>query len=198
MLGQQRPHPWLERSERRLHRRFPHVLRWLRRRHSTGHRVARDAQPSRDLRLRHALRGQPPNQRPVLQSDHTPIVECSLFDRQDCSVFSRPGVVNGRWCSDPWPRWSCCRGLVVARVVTSAIASPLPRRCRRHRPRLHAPAIPRGSHGRRHPPAHRARPASQHPRSSPPAPDPRALRERTAVRRACSLTRSGPATAAFT
>ena len=53
------------------------------------HRVPRDPQPLSDLRLRHPLRGQPPNQRPVLQSDHTPIVECSLFDRQDCSATKR-------------------------------------------------------------------------------------------------------------
>ncbi|WP_344444617.1 hypothetical protein, partial [Herbiconiux moechotypicola] len=29
--------------------------------------------------LRHTLRRQPPDQRPILQSDHSPIVECSLF-----------------------------------------------------------------------------------------------------------------------
>ena len=57
--------------------------------HRLDHRVPRDPQPLSDPRLRHPLRRQPPDQRPVLQSDHTPIVECSLFDRRYCSVFDR-------------------------------------------------------------------------------------------------------------
>ncbi len=52
-------------------------------------RVPRDPQTISDLRLGNPLRSQPPNQRPIFQSDHTPIIECSLFDRQDCSDFSR-------------------------------------------------------------------------------------------------------------
>ena len=41
-----------------------------------------------DPRLRHALRRQPPDQRPVLQSDHSPIVECSLFTAETVQFSS--------------------------------------------------------------------------------------------------------------
>ena len=88
-LRQQLTHPRLERRERRRRHRRPLILRRLRRVHRPRHRVARDPQPLSDPRLRDALRGQPPNQCPVFQSDHPPSVECSLFARQDCSVFSR-------------------------------------------------------------------------------------------------------------
>ena len=54
-----------------------------------GHRVTRYPQPFSDLRLGNPFRSKPSNQRPVFQSNHTPIIECSLFDRQNCSVFSR-------------------------------------------------------------------------------------------------------------
>ena len=47
------------------------------------HSRPRDTQPRRDPRLRHTLRRQPPDQCPIFQSDHTPIVECSLFKRRN-------------------------------------------------------------------------------------------------------------------
>lgn len=42
--------------------------------HRLDHRRPRDPQPCCDLRLRNALAGKPTDQRPVLQSDHSPIV----------------------------------------------------------------------------------------------------------------------------
>ena len=88
-LGQHRTHTFLERCERRRVHRRPLIARWLHRRHRPGHRVTRNPQPFSDLRLGHPLRSQPSNQRPVFQGDHTPIIECSPFDRQNCSEFSR-------------------------------------------------------------------------------------------------------------
>ncbi len=56
------------------------------RRRPRGHRLddhgPRDPQPRSDPRLRQALRSKPPDQRPILQSNHSPIVECSLFKRR--------------------------------------------------------------------------------------------------------------------
>ncbi|WP_212743188.1 hypothetical protein, partial [Microbacterium sp. 2FI] len=49
------------------------------------------------------LRSQPPDQRPVLQSDHSPIVECSLFTAEtdqfssvvDTPKFPSPSELGG-------------------------------------------------------------------------------------------------------
>ena len=71
------PGPGLDRRERRL-RRPPHIPRRCLRGHRLDHRGPRDPQPLRGPRLRHPLRRQPPDQRPVLQSDHSPIVECTV------------------------------------------------------------------------------------------------------------------------
>lgn len=87
-LQQQRTHPRLERRERRR-RRCPLIVRRRFRVHRLDDRGPRDPQPLSNMRLRHALAGQPPDQRPVLQSDHSPIVECSLFKRRYCPVFER-------------------------------------------------------------------------------------------------------------
>ena len=65
----------------------------------------------RDPRLRHPLRRQPPDQRPVLQSDHSPIVECSLFtaesvqfssaaDTADSADRAHSSAVRPRSCGD--------------------------------------------------------------------------------------------------
>lgn len=56
--------------------------------HRLHNRGPRNPQPLRNPSLRHPLRRQPPDQRPIFQSDHTPIVECSLFKRYR-PVFKR-------------------------------------------------------------------------------------------------------------
>ena len=56
--------------------------------HRLDDRGPRDAQPLRDPCLRHTLRSQPSDQRPVLQSDHSPIVECSLFTAESVQFSS--------------------------------------------------------------------------------------------------------------
>jgi len=56
--------------------------------HRLDHRGPRDPQPLRDPCLRHALRSKPPDQRPVFQSDHSPIVECSLFTAETVQFSS--------------------------------------------------------------------------------------------------------------
>jgi hypothetical protein len=88
-LFQQRPHPGLEHRERR--RPGPaHIPRRRIRLHSPDHRGPRDPQPLRDPRLRHPLSSQPPDQRPVLQSDHSPIVECSLLTAESVQFRAPP------------------------------------------------------------------------------------------------------------
>ena len=86
-LLQQRPHPRLEHRERRRPRR-PLIPRRRIRVHRLDHRGPRDPQPLRDPCLRHPLSSQPPDQRPVLQSDHSPIVECSLFTAETVQFSS--------------------------------------------------------------------------------------------------------------
>ena len=56
--------------------------------HRLDHRGPRDPQPLRDPCLRHALRSKPPDQRPVFQSDHSPIVECSPFTAETVQFSS--------------------------------------------------------------------------------------------------------------
>ena len=93
-LGQQRPHVRLELGERRRPRRS-YVARRRIRVHRLDDRGPRDPQPLSDARLRHPFRSQPPDQRPVLQSDHTPIVECSLFTAETVQFSS--AVDSSRW-----------------------------------------------------------------------------------------------------
>jgi hypothetical protein len=88
-LRQQLPHPRLERRERRRDRPAL-ILRRRVRGNRLHHRRPRDPQTRRDLRLRHTLRRKPADRGPVLQSDHSPIVErCSLFKRRHRPVFER-------------------------------------------------------------------------------------------------------------
>ena len=90
---------WLEHGERRRSRR-PLIPRRRVQVHRLHDRCPRDPQPLGDPRLRHALRSQPPDQRPVLQSDHTPIVECSLFTAETVQ-FSRAVDTLIGLCSRP-------------------------------------------------------------------------------------------------
>ena len=88
-VGQQATHPRLDQRKRRLNR-SPLVLRWRFRPHRLDHRRPRDAQPPRDRRVRHLLRSEPPDQCPVLHSDHpSDGVGVSTFHRRNCSVFKR-------------------------------------------------------------------------------------------------------------
>lgn len=57
--------------------------------------AVRETQPLRDACLRHAFRSQSSGQRPVLQSDHTPIVECRLFAAETVQ-FSSAADRSGR------------------------------------------------------------------------------------------------------
>ena len=77
----------LELGERRRPRR-PLIPRRRVRVHRLDDRGPRDPQPRRDPCLRHPIGSQPPDQRPVLQSDHTPIVECSLFTAETVQFSS--------------------------------------------------------------------------------------------------------------
>jgi len=86
-LGEQGPHPRLDYRERRRPRP-PLIPRRRGRVHRLDDRGPRDPQPLRDPRVRHALPSEPPDQRPVLQSDHTPIVECSLFTAETVQFSS--------------------------------------------------------------------------------------------------------------
>ena len=65
--------------------------------HRLDHRRPRDPQPLGDPRLRHPLRSQPPDQRPVLQSDHSPIVECSLFTAETVQFSSAADRPHNPW-----------------------------------------------------------------------------------------------------
>jgi APA family basic amino acid/polyamine antiporter len=82
--------------------------------------VKRLETPLRDTRLRHTLRSQSPDQRPIFQSDHSPIVECSLFKRRYRPVFKRrrhPGGGSGKHFphSHPGPHYAGVRAGLVCR-----------------------------------------------------------------------------------
>ncbi len=78
----------LNRRERRTN-----IRRWRLRIHCLDRRRPRDPKPRSDPRVRHPLRGKPPDQRPILQSDHSPIaVACSLFTGKTVQFSS--GVDN--------------------------------------------------------------------------------------------------------
>ena len=97
MLGQDRPHPRLERRERRRGG-LALVLRRPVRLQRTIDRRPPDPQLPRDLPPRNPVRDKPPDQRPVLHRDHPsnlsgwPRFQPSLWPRFQASPTPRPGI----------------------------------------------------------------------------------------------------------
>jgi hypothetical protein len=89
ILRQDRPHPSLERRERRRDRSAL-ILRWPIRSHRPIARRPADTQLPRDLSPRNPVRDKPPDQRPVLHRDHPSICMGGLvFDRRYGLIFNR-------------------------------------------------------------------------------------------------------------
>ena len=86
--------------------------------HRPRHRVARDPQPLSDPRLRHALRGQPPNQRPVLQSDHTPSRRVLTFRPAGLLSFRPSSTAAGRFTYDLLDRFGDAAVEVASATLT--------------------------------------------------------------------------------
>ena len=132
MLSQQRSHPRLEHRERRPGRP-PDIPRRRVRSDRLHHRRPRDPQPRRDPRVRHTLRGKPPDQCPVFQSDHSPIVvECSLFTVESVQFSSvadtAVGEIAGSDATLPQStNWDPARGRTgrcQRRIGRTSIAKP--------------------------------------------------------------------------
>lgn len=93
---EQLPNPWLDDRARRRHRR-PHLPRRRIRVHRLDHRGRRDPQPLGDPAF--GIIRQVPDQRPVL-SDHSPIVECSLFTAETVQFSS--AADSSQLVRPPW------------------------------------------------------------------------------------------------